>query len=113
MVKTSEHPGYCKKESELGKLRAEVNTLNRTVMGNGQPGMMVTVPQLTENVERFEITAGEFATAVRGFHKFQENMAGQEKGKEIVRKRNRWLIGIVVTVLGIAAGLLVGIHFGS
>ena len=113
MVKTSEHPGYCKKESELGKLRAEVDTLKSAVMGNGQPGLMVTVPRLAESVERFEQTAGEFATAVRGFHQFQENQLGQEKGKETIRKRNRWLIGIIITVLATAAGVLAGIHFGS
>ena len=107
------HPTYCRNEKELGKLRAEVNTLNRTVMGNGQPGLMVTVPRLAESVERFEATAGEFATAVRGFHKFQADQLGQEKGKEIVRKRNRWLIGTVIAVLASVAGLLVGIHFGS
>ena len=82
-------------------------------MGNGQPGLVSTVPRLAESVERFEQTAGEFATAVRGFHKFQENQMGQELGKEIIRKRNRWITGIIITVLGVVAGLLVGIHFGS
>lgn len=82
-------------------------------MGNGQPGLMVTVPRLAESVERFEQTAGEFATAVRGFHQFQENQLGQEKGKETIRKRNRWLVGIIVSVLICVIGILVGIHFGS
>ena len=113
MVKPSEHSRYCKNESELGRLRAEVDTLNKAVMGNGQPGLVATVPRLAESVERFEQTAGEFATAVRGFHKFQENQMGQEKGKEIIRKRNRWVVGVIVTVLVCIIGVLSGIHFGS
>jgi len=108
----SDHPKYCRKESELGKLRAEVDTLNKAVMGNGQPGLIVTVPKLAESVERFEQTAGEFATAVRGFHQFQENQIGQEQGKEKIRKRNRWLVGIIISVLVALAGILVGIHIG-
>lgn len=107
------HPKYCKNESELGKLRAEVDTLNKAVMGNGQPGLIVTVPRLAESVERFEQSASEFATAVRGFHKFQENQLGQEKGKETIRKRNRWLTGMIITILVAVAGILTGIHFGS
>jgi hypothetical protein len=88
----------CKKESELGKLKADVETLKKAVMGNGQPGLIVTVPRLAESVEQFEKTAGEFATAVRGFHQFQENQIGQATGKETVRKRNRWIIGILITL---------------
>lgn len=107
------HPTYCKNEKELGKLRSEVDRLNDAVMGGSQPGLIVTVPRLADSVERFEQTAGEFATAVRGFHKFQENQLGQEKGKEIIRKRYRWVTGLIITILTAIAGIFAGIHFGS
>jgi len=94
----------CKKEAAIGKLIADVDTLKKAVMGNGQPGLIVTVPRLAESVEQFEETAKEFATAVRGFHKFQENQIGQATGKETIRSRNRWIIGILIgfssTLLG-------------
>jgi hypothetical protein len=88
----------CKRDAEIGRLKADVEILKKAVMGNGQPGLIVTVPRLAESVEQFERTAGEFTTAVRGFHKFQENQLGQAAGKAEVRKRNRWIIGILITL---------------
>lgn len=67
-------------------------------MGNGQPGLLQTVPRLAESVEKFEETAKDFATAVRGFHQFQENQNGIAEGKKTIRQRNRWIIGILVTL---------------
>lgn len=110
MVKPSEHPEFCMNANELGKLRSEVNTLNNIVMEKG--GLAQTVPVLSDNVSKLTETIGDLTTGVSGLLQFQENQLGQEKGKEMIRTRNRWLIGATITLLGIITGVLVGIYFG-
>ena len=107
----SEHPNYCKNESELGKLRADVDTLKGAVMGND--GLIVIVPKLAQNVSTLNDTAGMLATAVSGLVKFQEGQVGQERGKEKIKSRNRWIVGMVIAALTLVSGILAGIHFGS
>jgi len=105
-----DHPAYCKKEAEISRLQEKVASLERIIMG--PEGLSQTVPALNRAVGSLEKTVGSLQTGISGLLKFQENQIGQEKGKEIVRRRNRWIIGITVTIIGIVAGVLIGIHFG-
>ena len=88
----------CKQEAEIGKLRADVNQLLRAVMGNGQPGLIVTVPRLAETVESFEETARNFALTVSEMYEFQQKEIGRATGKAEIRRRTKWVIGILVTL---------------
>ena len=81
-------------------------------MGNGQPGLSQTVPVLNRNVSELNETIGNLTTGVSGLLKFQENQMGVQHGKDMVRKRNRWIIGVLITVVFGLAGLLISIHFG-
>jgi len=94
---------HCTKEAEIAGISSDVKTLKRIVMGNGQPGLSVTVPELTANVKELNNTIGTLATGVSGLLKFQENQMGIESGKEQIRKSNRWIIG---TLLAIVSALL-------
>jgi len=93
----------CQKEAEIAELQTQVKILNNIVMGNGQPGLAQTVPVLNRNVSELNKTIGSLTTGVSGLLKFQEQEMGKSKGKTEIRKRNRWIIGILITL---ASGLL-------
>jgi len=100
------HSAYCRKEGEIAEIHADLNTLKKIVMGNGQEGLAMSVPKLSQNVNELSSSAKDLRTAVSGLLKFQEGMQGEQKGKSELRKRNRWIIGILITALIGVAGLL-------
>jgi len=107
------HPEYCRKEAEIAEMHTDIKTLKRIVMGNGQPGLSVTVPELNQNVADLNDTIGTLATGVSGLLKFQENQIGIQQGKSIVRKRNQWILGIMITVLLAMVGFIIKLLTGS
>lgn len=109
MAKETAHPDYCRKEKEIAEIHTQMKTINGIVMGNGQPGLITIVPELAANVERLSDTAETLATAVGGLVRFQESLIGTECGKEKIRKRNRWVIGILVTAITVMGGSIIGL----
>lgn len=101
------HSEYCRKEAEISEMHTDIKTLKRIVMGNGQPGLSVTVPELNRNVQNLNDTIGHLTTGVSGLLKFQENQIGMQQGKNIVRKRNRWIIGVFITVMLAMGGIII------
>lgn len=80
-------------ESKVDTLKNDVKILNKMVLtGNGDPPLTVSVPLLTGAVK-------DLKTGLSGFVKFQSEQEGYHRGKETIRKRNRWLIGILVTLI--------------
>jgi len=104
-----QHSGYCRKEAEIAEMHTDIKTLKRIVMGNGQPGLSVTVPELATNVKELNGTIGNLTTGVSGLLKFQENQLGIQQGKSIVRRRNRWIIGVLIGAVIGMAGIIVAI----
>ena len=99
------HSEYCRKESDIAKLEQQVETLNGIVMGN--EGLAQTVPVLNRNVSELSKTIGILTTGVSGLLKFQENQIGIQQGKGIVRKRNKWILGIFITAMIAMAGIII------
>ena len=99
----------CLRSEEFGALGSKVeglaenvNTLNKIVMtGNGEPPLATTVPILTKAVEELVPAVQDLRTGLSGFVKYQSEQEGYHRGKEAVRKRSRWIIGILVSI-GIA-----------
>jgi len=102
------HPIYCRKEREIAEIHTDLKTVKGVVMGNGK-GLNVTVPLLSQNVEKLDGTVGDLQTTLSGFVKFQENMEGQQEGKMQIRRRTRWLIGLLVGVCMSLIILLIGL----
>lgn len=104
----------CLRSEEFGKLHADVNNLKddvgilkKAVMeGNGEPALTVTVPQLSIAVKDLTPQVEGLKTGVSSFLQFQKEQEGYHKGKQTVRNRDRWLIGIMVTVI---LGLLIAL----
>ncbi len=99
----------CLRSEEFGALGSRVDgltedviTLNKIVMtGNGEPPLATTVPILARAVKELVPAVQDLRTGLSGFVKYQSEQEGYHRGKEAVRKRSRWIIGILVSI-GIA-----------
>lgn len=101
----SDPNGYCQKTAEIAKLEEQVKTLNGIVMGN--EGLAQTVPVLNRNVSELSKTIGVLTTGVSGLLKFQETETGRRQGRFEMKQRNRWIVGIMVTLaVAIISGLI-------
>jgi len=102
-----EHSGYCRKEKEIAEIHTKVTRIEKVVMGGNGKGLIVSVPLLAQNVETLNRNVETNNTLTSSVLKFKNELEGMDKGKEVLRKRMRWMIGIGVTInLGLL-GLLV------
>lgn len=101
------HPQYCRKEAEIAEMHADIKTVKGVVMGNERPGLIETVPLLNSNVAQLTKTIADLTTGVSGLLKFQEQEQGRVKGKNEMRTRNRWIIGILVTLSTALVGTII------
>jgi len=92
---------------KIGQLEADVNLLKRAVMGNGKEGLIVTVPLLSHSVEKLSGSVEGLKTGVRSFLRFQQEQEGRIAERVELKKRSRWLIGILVSANISLLGLLV------
>ena len=107
----SEHPGYCRKEKEIAEMQADLKTLKRFVMGNGQEGLAVTVPKLNRSVDDLQISVKNLDRNLDKVVALQDHYEGEKDGKAEIRRRTRWLIGILSTIITmLIAGLIATIH---
>jgi len=104
---TTEHGPYCRKEGEISEIHADLKTVKKYVMGNGKDGLIVTVPQLSQNVEQLTKATDDFKTTLSGFIKFQQEQVGKKKGIDESKRRSRWIIGLLVTALLVITGALI------
>jgi hypothetical protein len=97
----------CKKEAivgtlvtEVANLKEDVKILNKVVMeGNGNDALMVSVPKLAQAVKTFTPAVEKLTEEVSKSRHYQDQMEGYHKGKNTVKRRNRWLIGLLVTII--------------
>ena len=88
-------------------MHTDLRTIKREVMGNGQEGLSKSVPRLSVVVESLEETVKDLKTVASASIRFQSELEGSHEGKAEVRKRNRWIIGILITALVSIFGTLV------
>ena len=102
---------YCRKEKEIAEIYTDLKTIKKKVMGNGSPGLDESVPRLADAVDRLEITVGNLDRNVDRMTKRQDIFDGERLGKEEIRKRTKWLVGILVgVILSLVGGLITTIH---
>ena len=88
----------------------KVHRMEKEVIGNGN-GLVKTVPQLNLTVQSLSGIVNDLQTAVSGFLKYQQEQEGKSAGVQEMKRRDRWLIGILVTVIvTLATGLVYTIH---
>ncbi len=110
MSNGKEHSAYCLKEKEIAEIHTKVERIEKVVMdGNGNEPLATCVPILSKNVETLnEKIIPDLQKGMRGFLQFQENLEGRHEGKEAIRYRLRWTIGLLVTIsLGLISALII------
>ena len=75
-------------------------------MGNGKDGLAVSVPKLADSVQDLRMTVANLDRNLDRVIGKQEHYEGEKGGKEMIRKRNRWVIGILITVATSLLGTL-------
>ena len=105
------HSEYCRKEKEIAETHADVVIIKKIVMGNGKDGLVTTVPKLTQGVDTLNLTMLNLERGLKGFLKYQQTMEGKHDGKAEMKKRTRWVIGLLVgVILVLIGGLISTIH---
>ena len=103
------HDDYCRKEGDLSAIKTELRTIKKFLMGNGDEGLVVTVPKLAQNVETLSGHTEDLKKGVNGLLKYQN----EQIGKETSKRQNRWvfgiLIGAILALLGAVVSLIVAI----
>ena len=106
-----EHSGYCRKEKEIAEIHTDLQTIKRIVMGNGKDGLIVSVPKLTDTVNRLNISVSNLDRNIGKIFQKQDQYEGEKTGKAEVRRRIRWLVGILIGVIvSLIGGLIATIH---
>ena len=67
-------------------------------MGNGKDGLAVSVPKLADNVQDLRMTVANLDRNLDRVIGKQDRAEGEHDGKQLIRKRNQWIIGILITV---------------
>lgn len=99
-------PEYCKREGSIAKLESEVAMLKKFVMGNGKEGLAVSVPKLSDSVQDLRMTVANLDRNIDRVVGKQDHYEGEKNGKEMIRKRNKWIIGILITLSTSMFGVL-------
>jgi hypothetical protein len=103
----NEHTRFCRKEKEIAEIHADLQIIKKIVMGNGQEGLAVSVPKLSLNVDKLGKSVDGLKTGVNGFLKYQQAQEGKDAGKNEVKRRTRWIIGLMIGLITTLLGLLV------
>jgi hypothetical protein len=88
-------------------MHADLQTIKRIVMGNGQEGLAATVPKLTLVTDRLGKSVEGLKIGVNGFVRYQQEQEGKADGKTEVRRRTRWIIGILIGLITTLLGSLI------
>jgi len=99
-------PDYCRRESTIARLENDVATIKVFVMGNGKDGLAVSVPKLADNVQDLRMTVANLDRNLDRVVGKQDRYEGEKGGKELIRKRNRWVIGILITLATSLLGVI-------
>lgn len=121
MVKqTGRVPHVCHQSEKIAEMFSKVERLDKIVNGNGQEGLYSTVIKLNAALQNFteetELLARNVSALVRFQSEFEitnaqkaKYLAQREKEKNTETARRRWVIGTIITLVSIIAGLVVAL----
>ena len=97
----------CKQEAEIGKITSILEGLVKQIYGNGQEGLVCTIPKLDTKVSTLIETVAELRIAISGFAKFEAEISGIEKFKDRQGFSNRQRAGLYISgIIGISSILI-------
>ena len=80
------HP--CKQEREIGEITALLGKISKDVYGNGELGLVKTVPRLEGKINELVGNVASHTKVISDFITFQATHDGKEKGKKEVEEKD-------------------------
>lgn len=77
------------------KYGTKIDDLDKTVFGNGKPGLKENVIVLIESLKTMNCHISDLKTGISGINKFID----EERGKQKAFATTKWLIGMNITLL--------------
>lgn len=121
MVKQSGRAAHtCRQGEKIAEMYSKIERLDKIVNGNGQEGLHATVIKLNASLKKFSEETELLARSVSGLVKFQTEieitsaqkakyLAQREKEKNTESARRRWVMGTIITLVSIIAGLVIAL----
>lgn len=128
---TGRVPHVCHQSEKIAEMFSKVERLDKIMNGNGKEGLYETVIKLNASIQKFTNETEHLTTAVSGLVRFQSEfeITAAEKAKYLAQRkkekdeetakrdlemdkesaRRRWVIGTIITLVSIIAGLVVAL----
>jgi len=87
----------CIKENELGKLEEAIHLLTNEVFGNGQKGLLKTVPRLEDKIDSLILTQAGILTNISALVKFQTEIVSVENFKQRQKTHSLQRTAIIIS----------------
>ena len=111
----------CKYEEKIGEITAILAKISADVYGNGQEGLVKTIPRLEGKIDNLGSTTAAHTNIITKLVEFQATHNGKELGKKEVEarqiiadnlKRQRkkdmfWKIATILTIIITATGVFI------
>jgi len=117
----------CKKEKEFGRIytrlggndlliedmKKDVDRLSDVVRGNGKPGLITVVSQLSDSVKNYTEATHDLKTTVSALLRFKTSVETTEEIQKYnqvkidkLRSNSQWIIGISASVISTLVTIL-------
>lgn len=101
---------HCTKETEIGEMCGLLRKVVEKVFGNGQPGLMVTVPELSTKIDGLTSEISALATNVSALMKYMAEDTGEhravDRGKLSTASWTAIISSIILTIGGIIVTII-------
>lgn len=117
----------CLKENELGKMSTILDKISSEVYGNGEVGLIKSVPRMEEKINNLTNSVAAHTSIVTKLLEFQTTQFGEDKAKkemearqfiasELIARERRdrlqrifWFIMAFVGIIGICVSVFLGV----
>jgi len=97
----------CTKEGELGKIEQYIDLLTKEIFGNGQKGLIRTIPRLESKVDDVLLNQSDMRITISALVKFQTEIVSIETFKAKARARALQRTAVIVSSILSFGGIIV------
>ena len=87
----------CIQEKEIGKITAILDKISKEVYGNGDAGLIKTIPRLEEKINNLVGSVASHTNVISSFIEFQATHNGEVKSKKELEERQKIAIDLAAT----------------
>jgi len=89
----------CTKEGELGRLEQCIDLLTKEIFGNGQKGLIKTIPRLEDKIDSMILTQSGMLTTISALVKFQIGTTSVDDFKKNARDYSLRKTAIIISAI--------------